>query len=1327
MQYTFSYGDFQGGDAGTRSKTEDELIRDGADHFMNAIEALCSEFNPERLVLAIDGPAPLAKMIQQRQRRFGAKMDVGDNDVLKKSWTELINKARSRSLDKEESFVSLKIEYVQPSATMKYGEVYISPHISAIESGSPQEEVYKSLMNGLIRWATDNKVRWYNVLHPETPLGFEYDGSWWYSIASCATAYAWKEIYNQTNLITLFRSNARPPFDLGSRDNKYIYAGKPSAAIEGTVNGVLQYYTKFKARETSFFVTHASKIAEFCEKISEHVAETYPVYKQALLLTGIGTVLEQENRSKIEWLMRVRKRLIAKLETQELAPQQDVPIQESVDYPDYEYGVTDVEGINHGSSFDSNSLTPGTSVMNQIDNRIRERIRNNVLRVNGRNIKVYYSSHEEPGEGEHKIMNMIDYEGEISPDHISLVYGLDADLFMLTMVRKSGLALIRENVFRKDKFKGKIGRLEPGYSTCHVVDIGALKSLMEVHPLDFVFLCFMFGNDFLRNVPSLVFDTRLQIAMEDEPLLFDYVIDVYSGVRSSLGANSFNPIFVNNFKAPLKVQWSNFYTYLKELSKIEKQILGGMIRRMRKEEEEELKMEVVNKDYVPVRLRYSILRKCINRRQEVYGPVIDQRARYVDDGNAFDYEKFKEEWAKHLTFNIPGYETDGVNYSLVKSKTSVMKNIAKTYFEGMEWAMMYYTNMHEDQRRMSILNMSWFYPYFQAPLLSQLTDQLFNFLQEDGKQVLSEISSPAGNAERTLRGLFYYMDGMEITPEIKLSSSKLERDIMDVLPQDYFIKYPKLTDSVKEQISEYMTRTKLPRGSDPHQYVAKNVVEKPNYRYTGYNTFSSGWGRPRKFNYKTVLSAPSTTNYKSQLLAVLPPQSSKFFPDGWSPSDSRISWMYPRVVPVDFNFRPRTHYAILMLPPPNIDVINELVRVKSLELEVDNIRQGLFPSSVKKPMITEGVVKSGLHYESITEILRGELDITRGKYVAGLDVSFSGGLGALILSDFSYSVVCYESMREEMEAVVHNITGFDNIRMVRRVSEVDQLIDFEIFMIDDVDLVQNINELNRKNRNIDSKVFIVKTARTLPRIQVEDYETKVTSHMLEGGDKLYIIRLEKVYRRERSRDREYEGYGEGRVDIPSISPEMQLLRKIMGDATFDKDLMLTEESKYSVSYKSDIKQIIDRFGVMGEEIVDANANIGLSSYFLSKFYTKVTAIELDRDTFETAKYNLRVLGSENVTLVNNDAVKYTSEMEGKIIMFDPPWGGKDYAKKQNLNLFLSDVNIKDIIAKLLLNNNTILLKAPLNFDQSNFNFTDKLVVTRNNNPSYAVYLITPEL
>lgn len=1127
MQYTFSYGDFQSGKSENRIKTEEELIKDGADHFMNAIEALCSEFNPERLVLAIDGPAPLAKMIQQRQRRFGAKMDVGDTEVLKKSWTELINKARSRSLDKEESFISLKIEYVQPSATMKYGEVYISPHISAIESGSPQEEVYKYLMNGLIRWATDNKVRWYNILHPETPLGFEYDGSWWYSIASCATAYAWKEIYNQTNLITLFRSNSRPPFDLGTRDNKYIYAGKPSAAIESTVNGVLQYYTKFKIRETSFFVTHASKIAEFCEKISEHVAETYPIYKQALLLTGIGTVLEQDNRSKIEWLMRVRKRLIANLETQEISPQPESSVPDTIDYPEYENGITDVEGINHGSSFDSNSLTPGTSVMKQIDNRIRERIRGDVIKVNGRTIRVYYSSHEEPGEGEHKIMNMIDYEDEISSDQISLVYGLDADLFMLTLVRKSGLALIRENVFRKEKFKGMIGRIDRGYSTCHVVNIDALKSLMEVHPLDFVFLCFMFGNDFLRNVPSLVFDNKLEIATDESPLLFDYVIDTYSEVKNNIGANSIYPIFVNNNKSPIKVQWSNFYIFLKKLSEMEKEIFGGMIRRMRKEEEDELKMETVNKDYVPVRLRYSILRKCINKRQEVYGPVIDQRARYVDDKDAFDFEKFKKEWSEHLTFNIPGLETDGVNYSLIKSKTNVMKNISKTYFEGMEWAMMYYTNMHEDQRKNSILNMTWYYPYFQAPLLSQLTEHLFGFLQEDGRRLLSEIRSPGENVERTLKGLFYYMDGMTITPTIKMNSSKLERDIMDILPQDYFVKYPRLTESVKEQISGYMSRTSILEGSTHHRYIGKNLMEKPNYRYMGFITFSSGWGTPKRINRRTLLSAPYSTDYKTQLLAVLPPQSSKYFPDGWSPSDPRISWMYPRVVPVDFNFRPRTHYAILMLPPPNTVLINELVKSRSLSLAVDNIRVGLFPRYQSKPMITPGVVKSGYHYETMLDALENVLDIKTPRSLGkGIDLSFSGGIGALILSKLCTQVYCYEneSMREELEAIEYNTSNEFNITVLRDNNRLDNILEesiIDIFLVDDYNVEKNIEYITEKNLKSRSKLFVVKTDKTLPDIKLKYHEVVMKKHMLTEKDILYIIRLNKSTTRE---NQTYQGY-----------------------------------------------------------------------------------------------------------------------------------------------------------------------------------------------------------
>jgi hypothetical protein len=52
-------------------------------------------------------------------------------------------------------------------------------------------------------------------------------------------------------------------------------------------------------------------------------------------------------------------------------------------------------------------------------------------------------------------------------------------------------------------------------------------------------------------------------------------------------------------------------------------------------------------------------------------------------------------------------------------------------------------------------------------------------------------------------------------------------------------------------------------------------------------------------------------------------------------------------------------------------------------------------------------------------------------------------------------------------------------------------------------------------------------------------------------------------------------------------------------------------------------------------------------------------------------------------------------------------GGPEYKKYKKLDLFLNNINIKDIINELLKRNNKILLKSPTNYNEDNFLYTKK--------------------
>lgn len=1040
MQYTFAYGSFEDSERQTMNmaKTEEQLIKEGTEYFMNAIESLCLEFRPERLVLAIDGSAPLAKMIQQRQRRFGAKMDVTGDPSLVQAWEATLKRSVRNALQEEGSFVSVTVEF--DASRRDFGERLISTRLELLQPGTPQQQIYTNLIENLVRERGQReKIRWYNVLSPETPLGFQFEGRWWYSVAMAASALAWRDIWKQNTYYTLFGMEDEPEVGI-NQNNKYIYGtGKINTPEDSPVLRFVEEFRKFRVSNSDFFIKHASKIAYYCEKIGDHLVDVSPLYRETLLMTGVGTNLERLDGKRIDWLMNVRTKMIQKLEKEVLQESVTTKVGDEVEYPEYENGFRGAEGVLQFSKFDSNSLTPGTSVMNLIDQGIKSRVGTGKFELSdGTSIDVLYSGHRIPGEGEHKLENLIDLEGRDMNGKISLVYGLDADLFMLSLVRDHPVCLVRENNFKVEKFLGKIPeKLNPRHASCHVVDIQSLRESLQtdagIHSLDFTFLCFLFGNDFLRNVPGMVFDGGLQVVFDNKqtkndqdtnPYLFDYIFDVCRQMKRTKDIRDEDSLFISSTRNILKIRWNHFYEYLNELSKHETQIIGGMIRRMQREEERERTMTERQPDYVPVALRYQLLKKSIKERQVVKGGVIDQKAEWLRGIDAFDMDLFQDLWVQHITSNIPGYNHDGVVPGLIRSKEDVVEQICSTYLEGMEWAMRYYTNLHsyEDRQgvRKSILNTRWYYPYFHAPLISQLKDHLWKFMVDDSRKMLS-IVPPSETLDMQLSYLF-----PTPTPSKSLFP-KQEKDILDLLPSGYIESKTKdgLTPLIQEEVMKKLQEIR--EQVHKERFINSHYQLYSSKRYSNENVFSSSWAIPRPMfgsGEDTLLVAPSSTNFRVQLLAVLPPQSVRFFPNGIVPSDEHISWMYPKGIPVDFTFRDRVHAATLIIPPPNIPVLEQFLRYSRVKESMDQIRSGMFPKNVENPKINPHALKKMSYYSSMKGVLEDVFARDLPDSPVCVDMFAGVGISTMFLEDIRGSRVhAYEPHRESFADLIDNLRG----------------------------------------------------------------------------------------------------------------------------------------------------------------------------------------------------------------------------------------------------------------------------------------------------------------
>ena len=151
--------------------------------------------------------------------------------------------------------------------------------------------------------------------------------------------------------------------------------------------------------------------------------------------------------------------------------------------------ILDVKG-----GFNTNQITPGTTFMNNMDIYLESRFKNHKdIIYNGPNVK---------GEGEQKIYTFLKNE---SLSHNHVVYGLDADLIMLSlMAHPYNIYLYRET----SSFAYINWVVESKYYVLDIKQLAEQLSHIMKMPVktavqNYCILCFLCGNDFLPHFPSL--------------------------------------------------------------------------------------------------------------------------------------------------------------------------------------------------------------------------------------------------------------------------------------------------------------------------------------------------------------------------------------------------------------------------------------------------------------------------------------------------------------------------------------------------------------------------------------------------------------------------------------------------------------------------------------------------------------------------------------------------------------------------------------------------------------------------------------------------------
>jgi 5'-3' exonuclease len=144
--------------------------------------------------------------------------------------------------------------------------------------------------------------------------------------------------------------------------------------------------------------------------------------------------------------------------------------------------------------WDTNAISPGTKFMNKLCETVKKTFQSQ----QHTSYTIFVSGSDERGEGEHKIFDIIQKCQD--ENNVDIVYGLDADLIMLSLIcKKSNIYLLRE----PQHFKSK---LENDFLVLNVNKLRQSIDSYYQHKIQiesYVFLCFLLGNDFLPNLTYL--------------------------------------------------------------------------------------------------------------------------------------------------------------------------------------------------------------------------------------------------------------------------------------------------------------------------------------------------------------------------------------------------------------------------------------------------------------------------------------------------------------------------------------------------------------------------------------------------------------------------------------------------------------------------------------------------------------------------------------------------------------------------------------------------------------------------------------------------------
>lgn len=397
--------------------------------------------------------------------------------------------------------------------------------------------------------------------------------------------------------------------------------------------------------------------------------------------------------------------------------------------------------------WDPIAITPGTDFMNYLNTRIRHhffppvRVPVAVPSSPSPSLPVIrFSGSDEIGEGEHKLFEFMRTFPEKHRDQTTVVYGLDADLIMLCLFHlnyckttpasttAAAPTATHGNLYlHRESPHFALSHLEP--NTPYYLDISVLADAIANEMdatdrpteaiADYVFMCFLLGNDFMPHVPTLnIRNGGLDTLMS----AYKKCVENADAASASEGCRPFRLV---RTKPTYSIEWANVTAMLQhiavkedELMKSEHAHRNHLNRITAQRRNSRIDSMISNNETSNVELELEEMFKQLN------DLPISQRD--TEHRIAPNRPGWRERYYQELMFvdenelcvstgHAAGRRGRSGGAGMRSMKPDVAE-IVHEYLQCLEWTFQYYVH--------SCIDWRWYYPYMYAPLVEDTVTYL---------------------------------------------------------------------------------------------------------------------------------------------------------------------------------------------------------------------------------------------------------------------------------------------------------------------------------------------------------------------------------------------------------------------------------------------------------------------------------------------------------------------------------------------------------------------------------------------------------------------------